>query len=140
MNSRIEHRTRKSSGTEVHHLYCPQAERRSLTPLAVVVDGRLPARIVRSMSSLRRVTMERPGREARDGTGDPRAARVRSFVCSLPKIERLVVLLRYADDLQPSDIGLVTGLPEHRVSGILARVEDQLRSVLSIRSLGSVTA
>ncbi len=85
---------------------------------------------------LTRGDVEREGRQSNGtGTDSREAARLRAklkgFISSLPRTERLVFLLRYADDLSPFDIGLVTGLPAHVVSGILRRVEGQARSVVT---------
>ena len=47
------------------------------------------------------------------------AACLRSFVHELGQTERYVLLLFYADDLTPTEIGVVLQLPKRRVQAIL---------------------
>lgn len=73
---------------------------------------------------------DRADAETADGQGGE-AVRLKGFIRALPQRERLVFLLRYADDLSAMDIGAVTGMPAHVVAAILSRIERQARSVIA---------
>ena len=72
------------------------------------------------------------GSAASDLTGEEPgvAGRLRRFIGGLPHTERLVFLLRHADELSAIDIGRVTDLPVHVVSRILTRIDREARAVI----------
>lgn len=70
-----------------------------------------------------------------DGLRSGLKGRLKTFLATLPQRDRLVFLLRYADDLQPVDIGLIVGESEDAVSSILRRIEMQARFIVGRPSL-----
>lgn len=55
---------------------------------------------------------------------------LKALIRVLGRTERYVLLLFYADELTPIEIGLVLDLPESRVWSILDSLRDQLGAVL----------
>jgi RNA polymerase sigma-70 factor (ECF subfamily) len=69
-------------------------------------------------------------------TGDPiLGAALRKLVAALPPKARMVVILRYQEDLDPTEIAAVLGIPIGTVKNQLQRALALLRSKLA-RSLG----
>ena len=66
------------------------------------------------------------GMDTRRGIRD----RLKTFVGTLSPTDRHVFMLRYSDRLHPIDIGLVMDLPEHHVSGILRRIDEESRRLV----------
>ena|SRR5579884_2470433 len=61
-------------------------------------------------------------------SGDPfLARRLRAGIERLPDLQRLILTLRYQEDLGPSDIGRTLGLPENTVKSYLHRALTALR-------------
>lgn len=58
------------------------------------------------------------------------AATLKGFVHRLPRTERLVLILYYAEQLTTREISLVLDVSEQRVTQILAALQSQARSVL----------
>lgn len=56
--------------------------------------------------------------------------RVRQEIASLPEMQRLVLTLRYQEDLDPSDICRIVGKPVNTVKSILHRALQSLRETL----------
>ncbi len=54
---------------------------------------------------------------------------VTQLVSSLTRLERYVVMLTYAEELTPAEVGLVLEIPESTVSAIL----DRLRATVASR-------
>lgn len=61
------------------------------------------------------------------------ATRVRECLTSLERIERYVVLMFYADDLTPAEIGVVLNVSLARVTRIIDAFRETVAKVLSIR-------
>ena len=55
------------------------------------------------------------------------AQQLRARIAELPDMQRLVLTLRYQEDLGPSDIGRTLGLPENTVKSYLHRAITALR-------------
>jgi len=55
------------------------------------------------------------------------ARRLRARIARLPDLQRLILTLRYQEDLGPSDIGRTLGLPENTVKSYLHRALTALR-------------
>jgi DNA-directed RNA polymerase specialized sigma subunit len=53
------------------------------------------------------------------------AGRIRAFMVTLNRTERLILLLFYADQLSQTEISLVLDLPESRVSTMLGTLKQQ---------------
>ena len=58
------------------------------------------------------------------------AVRIRAFMDTLNRTERLILLLFYADQLSQAEIGLVLDLPESRVSTMLGSLKQQAVAAL----------
>ncbi len=66
---------------------------------------------------------------------DPLASRrLREMVAELPARQRLVVTLRYQEDLDPSDIGRIVGLPVNTIKSHLHRALLALRKKMGVES------
>ena len=77
-----------------------------------------------------------PEPTAEDRTGDPLLARrVRALIASLSHKARLVVILRYQEDLTPSEIAAATGIPVATVKSQLQRSLAMLREKM-VRAIG----
>ena len=55
------------------------------------------------------------------------ARRLRARIALLPDLQRLILTLRYQEDLGPSDIGRTLGMPENTVKSYLHRALTALR-------------
>jgi RNA polymerase sigma-70 factor, ECF subfamily len=55
------------------------------------------------------------------------ARRVRELIAALPDMQRLVLTLRYQEELGPSEIGQIIGMPENTVKSCLHRALTALR-------------
>src|SRR5437016_6400258 len=55
------------------------------------------------------------------------ARRVRQKIAALPDMKRLVLTLRYQEELGPGEIGRIVGIPENTVKSYLHRALDALR-------------
>ena len=55
------------------------------------------------------------------------ARRLRERIASLPDLQRLILTLRYQEDLGPTDIGRTLGMPENTVKSYLHRALTALR-------------
>ena len=55
------------------------------------------------------------------------ARRLRERIAELPDLQRLILALRYQEDLGPSDIGRTLGMPENTVKSYLHRALTALR-------------
>lgn len=53
------------------------------------------------------------------------AGRMRAFMDTLSRTERLIMLLFYADQLSQAEISLVLDLPESRVNTMLGSLKEQ---------------
>lgn len=53
------------------------------------------------------------------------AGRMRAFMSTLGRTERLILLLFYADQLSQAEISLVLDMPESRVSSMLGALKQQ---------------
>ena len=86
-------------------------------------------------SRLRAVSLDDVGElPARTRSADPLLdRRLRRFVATLPEMQRLVVTLRYQEDLDPSDIGGIVNLPVNTVKSYLHRALQSLRKQLGER-------
>ena len=63
--------------------------------------------------------------------GDPLfERRVREQIAALPEMQRLILTLRYQEDLDPSDICRIVGKPVNTVKSILHRALQSLRETL----------
>lgn len=58
------------------------------------------------------------------------AGRMRAFMDTLGRTERLILLLFYADQLSQTEISLVLDLPESRVSSMLGSLKQQAVAAL----------
>lgn len=58
------------------------------------------------------------------------AGRIRAFMDTLNRTERLILLLFYADQLSQTEISLVLDLPESRVNTMLGSLKDQAVAAL----------
>jgi RNA polymerase sigma-70 factor (ECF subfamily) len=56
--------------------------------------------------------------------------RVRGEIAALPEMQRLILTLRYQEDLDPSDICRIVGKPVNTVKSILHRALQSLRETL----------
>ncbi len=83
-------------------------------------------------SRLRAVSLEVAGEIATSvRAADPLLdRRLRALVATLPDIQRLVVTLRYQEDLDPSDICRIVDLPVNTVKSYLHRALQSLRKKL----------
>lgn len=73
------------------------------------------------------------------GTEDPlRGRRLRQLVASLPERARMVVILRYQEELSAEEIGRVLDMPAGTVKSTLARALAVLREK-ALRTFGEVT-
>ena len=78
-----------------------------------------------------------PGQDA--GPGDPlRARRLRQLVASLPEKARMVVVLRYQEELSSEEISRLLDMPVGSVKSQLARALAVLREK-ALRTFGEVT-
>jgi RNA polymerase sigma-70 factor (ECF subfamily) len=81
---------------------------------------------------------EIPEPPAKTRTGDPMLSRaLAKLVASLPDKARMLVILRYQEDLDPSDIARVLDMPVGTVKSHLQRALDLLRGKLA-RSVGEI--
>jgi RNA polymerase sigma-70 factor (ECF subfamily) len=72
-------------------------------------------------------------------SSDPLVARrLQQFVASLPEKPRLIVILRYQEDMLPEDIAAVLAMPVATVKSHLQRSLALLRDKV-IRTMGEVT-
>lgn len=55
------------------------------------------------------------------------ARRLLSVIASLPKMQRIILTLRYQEDLGPAEIGEMLGMPENTVKSYLHRALQALR-------------
>jgi RNA polymerase sigma-70 factor (ECF subfamily) len=79
-----------------------------------------------------------PEPAAREGFSDPLLARTLGrFIASLPERPRMIVTLRYQEDLDPAEIAEVLGMPVNTVKSHLRRALMLLREKVS-RCLGEV--
>ena len=62
------------------------------------------------------------------------AGRMRAFMNTLNRTERLILLLFYADQLSQMEIGLVLNLPETRVSSMLGTLQQQAAAAIGHES------
>lgn len=75
-----------------------------------------------------------------DRPGDPfLSRRLRELVADLPEKQRAVLLLRYQEDLDPSEICTIVGLPVNTVKSHLHRALQSLRRSLGEKSWTSTT-
>lgn len=58
------------------------------------------------------------------------AGRMRAFMNTLSRTERLILLLFYADQLSQTEIGLVLDIPEARVCTMLDKLREQAGAAL----------
>lgn len=58
------------------------------------------------------------------------AAGLRHFVNVLPRIDRYILLMFYADDLTPAEISQVLDLPEYKVEQRLTVLRDEVAAAL----------
>jgi RNA polymerase sigma-70 factor (ECF subfamily) len=86
-------------------------------------------------SKMRAVSLDDAGDlPARERSGDPlRDRRLKRFVQELPDLQRAVVTLRYQEDLDPSEICRIVGLPVNTVKSHLHRALQALRRKLETR-------
>lgn len=84
---------------------------------------------------LRAVSLEEVGEPAaKHEAGDPLLRRkLRELIAALPETQRLVVTLRYQEDLDPGEICRVVGLPVNTVKSHLHRAIVALRKKLGDR-------
>ena len=47
------------------------------------------------------------------------AAQLKSIIAGLERSSRYIVLMYYADELRPEEIGLVLDMPQHQVQAVL---------------------
>ena len=59
------------------------------------------------------------------------AGRMRAFMGTLDRTERLILLLFYADQLSQTEISLVLDLPESRVSTMLGALKRQATEAMA---------
>ena len=55
------------------------------------------------------------------------ARRLRELIAALPDMQRLILTLRYQEELGPADIGRIVGMPENTVKSYLHRALTALR-------------
>lgn len=68
---------------------------------------------------------------SKDRPADPLLdRRLRELIAALPEIQRLVVILRYQEDLDPSEICQIVGMPVNTVKSHLHRAVQSLRKKL----------
>ena len=60
------------------------------------------------------------------------AGRMRAFMNTLDRTERLILLLFYADQLSHTEISLVLDLPESRVSTMLGSLKRQATEAMKL--------
>jgi len=58
------------------------------------------------------------------------AGRMRAFMGTLGRTERLILLLFYADQLSEAEIGMVLDMPQSRVSSMLGSLKKQAVAAL----------
>ncbi len=58
------------------------------------------------------------------------AGRMRAFMGTLNRTERLILLLFYADQLSQTEIGLVLDMPENRVNSMLGSLRRQATAAM----------
>lgn len=58
------------------------------------------------------------------------AGRIRAFMDTLSRTERLILLLFYADQLSQTEISLVLDMPESRVNTMLGTLKEQAVAAL----------
>ena len=81
------------------------------------------------------VPLEAVDLAAVDRPGDPfLARRMRDLIASLPEMQRAVVILRYQEDLDPSEICRIVGMPVNTVKSHLHRALQSLRRKLETRN------
>jgi RNA polymerase sigma-70 factor (ECF subfamily) len=80
----------------------------------------------------KRISLEDVGEPAAPAaSGDPfLSRRLRELVASLPERQRIVVTLRYQEDLDPADICRIVGMPVNTVKNYLHRAIVTLRKKL----------
>jgi RNA polymerase sigma-70 factor (ECF subfamily) len=85
---------------------------------------------------LRRVSLDdAPEIPVAPASGDPLAARrLRELVATLPERQRLMVTLRYQEDLDPSEIGRIVGMPVNTIKSHLHRALVALRKKMGVES------
>ena len=83
-------------------------------------------------SRMRAVSLDDAGDlPARERAADPlRDRRLKRFVQELPEVQRAVVTLRYQEDLDPSEICRIVGMPVNTVKSHLHRALQALRKKL----------
>ena len=69
--------------------------------------------------------MSTSGMDGRD------VARLRQYARELPVMERLILMLRFAEDLRPVEIEHITGLSESVVHTVLRRIEAEAGTLLA---------
>ena len=78
-----------------------------------------------------------PEPSVRPATGDPLLGEMlRKLVASLPETQRMVVVLRYQEDLDPTEIAGILGIPIGTVKSHLQRSLALLREKLERRGVG----
>jgi len=77
---------------------------------------------------LRRVELDEADIASSPRLQDPLLARrLRDRIAALPDLQRLILTLRYQEDLGPADIGRTLGMPENTVKSYLHRALTALR-------------
>ena len=77
---------------------------------------------------LRRVDLDEADLATAPRLQDPLLARrLRERIAALPDLQRLILTLRYQEDLGPADIGRTLGMPENTVKSYLHRALTALR-------------
>jgi RNA polymerase sigma-70 factor, ECF subfamily len=84
----------------------------------------------------RRVSLDdAPDVPVSPAAADPLASRrLRELVASLPERQRLMVTLRYQEDLDPAEISRVTGMPVNTIKSHLHRALLALRKKMGVES------
>ena len=84
----------------------------------------------------RRVSLDDAGEVAvAPVASDPLAMRrLREMVAAIPERQRLIVTLRYQEDLDPSDIGRIVGMPVNTIKSHLHRAILALRKKMGVES------
>ncbi|HTP30742.1 MAG TPA: sigma-70 family RNA polymerase sigma factor [Candidatus Acidoferrales bacterium] len=78
-----------------------------------------------------------PEPSVRPSPGDPLLGEMlRKLIASLPETQRMVVILRYQEDLDPSEIAGIMGIPVGTVKSHLQRSLALLREKLERRGVG----
>jgi RNA polymerase sigma-70 factor, ECF subfamily len=87
-------------------------------------------------SRMKAVSLDDAGElRAVDRTADPFLdRRIRTLIQELPELQRAVVTLRYQEDLDPSEICRIVGLPVNTVKSHLHRALQSLRKKLDRKS------